>query len=96
VATVKGETAIKKRIMEAARSLLPNAAETRLVMTVNMRALRHIALLRGAEGADLEIRRLACHMVDAIRPYAPSILKDIDSFMGNYGVDQLQGEYLKV
>lgn len=60
------ETIDRKRIAESARSVLPNAAETRLVWTVNMTALRHFFKKRGAMGADLEIRRLAVNIFNAI------------------------------
>ena len=43
---------------EAARAVLPNAAETKLFVTLNARAFRHIARLRGSEHADAEFRRL--------------------------------------
>lgn len=52
-------TMLKKRVREAARSILPNATETKLVWGVNARALRNILYLRGDEAADLEIRRFA-------------------------------------
>src|SRR5213075_2989043 len=49
----------KKRAAEAARSVLPNAAETRLFWTANIAELRYILLKRGDPPADLEMRRFA-------------------------------------
>ena len=48
-----------KRVREAARSVLPGCAETRLVAKWNMRHMRHLLQMRGSEHADLEIRRFA-------------------------------------
>jgi thymidylate synthase (FAD) len=55
----------RKRAAEAARSLLPNAAETRLVWSTNLRAARHIIHMRASEFADAEIQRL---VADGIYP----------------------------
>lgn len=75
----------KKRFLEAARSRLPNAAETRLVLTCNMRALRWICSQRGASFADLEIRRLAVEMVTAGMKFAPNTFYDYKVTMGDDG-----------
>src|SRR6185369_11672204 len=47
----------KKRARQAARAVLPNSAETKIVVTGNARAWRHFCEMRGAANADLEIRR---------------------------------------
>lgn len=85
---VKADTMAKKRANEAARAHLPNAAETRLLWSPNMRLLRHVLWLRGGNGADLEIRRLALAMFDAIAERAPSVFSDmtISEADGSYGV----------
>lgn len=74
----KPSHAMKKRILEAARASLPNASETRLVWTANYRALRHIIELRGSEGADLEIRRLAGALFEQAEKIAPQFFADMD------------------
>lgn len=58
------KSTIKKRVNEASRSALPNAAETRLLFTMNGDALRHVLAMRGDAHADLEIRRLAVALYD--------------------------------
>lgn len=78
-------TMARKRVLEAARSVLPNAAETRAVWTMNMRAARHICALRGAEGADLEIRRLAVVFTKLLKDVAPLIFADFDIVEGADG-----------
>ena len=72
------ETIGKKRVNEAARSVLPNACETKLVWTGNLRALRHFLELRGGEVADLEIRRLAVAIFHAVVEVAPNTFQDMD------------------
>lgn len=80
-------TATKKRVNEAARSRLPNASETRLTWTANIRLLRHFFLLRGSEHADLEIRRLACYLHDSCIQHAPEFFFDMQQKPGSFGVN---------
>lgn len=82
-------TIVQKRINEAARSRLPNAAETRLTWTANMRLLRHFLEMRGSEHADLEIRRLACHIHDACTEHAPEFFRDFAQVEGEFGVNNV-------
>ena len=82
-ATEKAKTSAIKRANEAARSVLPNGAETRMVYTTNLRALRHILLSRGNEFADLEIRRVAVQMLEVARSYAPLFFADMEVRQGN-------------
>ncbi|MDO5112290.1 MAG: FAD-dependent thymidylate synthase [Clostridia bacterium] len=58
---------------EDARFLLPNAAETRLILTMNARELLHFFSLRCCERAQWEIRRLAWVMLGLARREAPSL-----------------------
>lgn len=62
---------------QAARSLLPNATETQIVVTANLRALRHICEARGGLGAEAEIRRLACVLLDVMKVEAPNAFRDM-------------------
>ena len=49
----------RKQARQAARAVLPNDTETRIVVTGNYRAWRHFIAMRASEHADVEIRRLA-------------------------------------
>src|SRR5256885_1055604 len=49
----------RKMAREAARGVLPNSTETKIVVTGNARAWRTMLELRSSEGAELEIRRAA-------------------------------------
>lgn len=66
----------RKQVREAARAVLPNATETRIVMTANMRAWRHIVKVRGSEHADAEIRELALELLRLLRGVAPAMFQD--------------------
>lgn len=79
---VKQATSAQKRANEAARSVLPNATETRLLYTVNLRQMYHLLTLRGGEPADLEIRRLAVKLLDNSRDYAPHFFSAIQEYAG--------------
>jgi thymidylate synthase (FAD) len=67
----------KKRARQAARSVLPNCAETKLVMTGNARSWRHFVEMRGSATADVEIRRLAGAVLEALRGEAPHLFGDM-------------------
>lgn len=91
-----GKSTKKKRANEAARASLPNACETRLVWTGNLRAMRHFLLTRGADPADLEVRRLAVAVFHAVKDVAPTIFADINEEPGDFGVPCIVGKFWKV
>ena len=62
-----------KEVREAARSVLPGCVETRIVLSGNARAWRHVLGLRLAAGADAEMRRLARLILDTLEPEAPGL-----------------------
>lgn len=61
---------------EDARYILPNAAETKIVVTMNIRELMHFFSLRCCNRAQWEIRQLAWKMLELVRPTAPYIFAD--------------------
>lgn len=61
---------------EDARYLLPNAAETKIVITMNIRELLHFFSLRCCNRAQWEIREMAHRMLELVRPTAPYIFMD--------------------
>ncbi|HEX9038878.1 MAG TPA: FAD-dependent thymidylate synthase [Ktedonobacterales bacterium] len=73
-----GRTARMKMAREAARSVLPNATETKLMFSANARALRWIMTLRGGEGAEPEIRRFAVKLARVMREEAPVLFGDME------------------
>ena len=66
----------KESANEDARFVLPNAAATRLVMTMNARELMHFFSLRCCNRAQWEIREMAWKMLELARPTAPYIFAD--------------------
>lgn len=70
-------TSRKKRARQAARAVLPNAAETKIVVTGNARSWRHFVEMRGSGGADVEIRRLAVEVLRLLSGEAPHIFGDL-------------------
>lgn len=62
---------------EDARFALPNAAATRIVVTMNFRELRHFFRLRLAKDAQWEIRQLAGAMLHLVKKQAPNVFEDI-------------------
>jgi len=60
---------------EDARYVLPNATETKLVVTYNARSLLHFFELRCCQRAQWEIRQLADLMLREVRKVAPLIFK---------------------
>ena len=61
---------------EDARFVLPNACESKIVVTMNIRELLHFFSVRCCRRAQWEIRELATRMLELARPTAPLIFAD--------------------
>ena len=70
----------RKMAREAARAVLPNATETKIVVTGNARAWRTMLELRSSEGAELEIRRLAVAVLRVLVEEAPGFFSDFEIY----------------
>ncbi len=68
----------RKQARQAARAVLPNATETRIVVTGNYRAWRHFIAVRASEHADVEIRRLAITCLRQLVDVAPAAFGDFE------------------
>lgn len=66
----------RKLARQAARSVLPNATETKIFATANARALRHFIELRGNRHAEVEIRKLAVAVLRIMQQEAPNLFGD--------------------
>ncbi len=73
---VPDKTLRRKMARQAARSVLPNATETKIFVTGNARALRHFIELRGSEHAEVEIRKVAVAMLKILQRESPNIFGD--------------------
>src|SRR5262245_35558581 len=70
------KTLRRKLARQAARSVLPNATETKIFVTANARALRHFIELRGSRHAEPEIRKLAGAVLKIMQQEAPHLFSD--------------------
>lgn len=70
------EKSAEKKAIEDARFVLPNAACTSMVMTMNARELLHFFRLRTCNRAQWEIREVADKMLAECYRVAPTIFKD--------------------
>jgi thymidylate synthase (FAD) len=77
-AGVANATLRRKQARQAARAVLPNAVETRIVVTGNYRAWRHFVAMRASEAADTEIRALAVACLRELRRVAPNVFADFE------------------
>src|SRR4051794_16778821 len=69
-------TTRRKAARQAARSVLPNATETKIFVTANARALRHFLEMRGSAFAEPEIRKLANRLLDVLQKESPNLFGD--------------------
>jgi thymidylate synthase (FAD) len=86
----------RKMAREAARAVLPNATETKIVVTGNARAWRTMLELRAGEGAELEIRRLAVATLQLLQREAPAFFSDFVIYVAEDRREAARVEYHKV
>jgi len=70
----------RKISREAARGVLPNSTETKIVVTANARAWRTMLELRASEGAELEIRRCAIAILHLFQRETPAFFSDFEIY----------------
>jgi thymidylate synthase (FAD) len=75
----------RKMAREAARSVLPNATEVKIVVSANVRAWRTMLELRLGEGAELEIRRMAVACLRVLQEEAPALFADFEIYQSGEG-----------
>lgn len=63
---------------EDARFVLPNAVESQIVVTANLREWRHIIELRGSPDAQWEIRNVAIEILKLLKKHAPTVFEDFE------------------
>ena len=86
----------RKMAREAARSVLPNATEVKIVVSANARAWRTMLELRTGEGAELEIRRLAIACLKVLQSTAPAFFSDFSIYTAVDRNEAARVEYHKV
>ena len=93
---VEDKTLCRKLARQAARSVLPNATETKIFVTANARALRHFIELRCSEHAETEIREVAAQVLDILQREAPSLFGDYEFVALPDGTRAAKTKYKKV
>jgi thymidylate synthase (FAD) len=86
----------RKMAREAARSVLPNGTETKIVVSGNVRAWRTMLELRAGEGAEQEIRRLAVAVLRLLQAEAPAFFSDFETYVAGDGAEAARVSYHKV
>jgi thymidylate synthase (FAD) len=86
----------RKSAREAARSVLPNATETKIFVTGNARAWRHFIELRGDIHAEAEIRALACDVARVLMKEAPNLFGDYEIVELPDGTERTRTTHRKV
>jgi thymidylate synthase (FAD) len=71
---------------EDARYILPNACQTKIVMTMNARSLLNFFQERTCQRAQWEIRALANEMLKKVQPVAPKIFKNAGPTCRSQGI----------
>ena len=89
-------TTKRKVARQAARSVLPNATETKVFVTANGRALRHFIELRGSAAAEPEIRKVAVKLLRLMQKEAPNIFGDFELVTLEDGSVGVRAEHHKV
>lgn len=86
----------RKMAREAARGVLPNSTETKIVATGNVRAWRTMLELRCGEGAEMEIRRLGVLVLRTLQQEAPAFFGDFEVYTAEDRREAARPGYHKV
>ncbi|MEP6692433.1 MAG: FAD-dependent thymidylate synthase [Gemmatimonadaceae bacterium] len=86
----------RKMAREAARGVLPNSTETKIVVTGNARAWRTMLELRSSEGAEMEIRRCAIAVLRLLQSEAAGFFSDFEIYTAADRVEAARIGYHKV
>nr|WP_281720030.1 FAD-dependent thymidylate synthase [Nitrosomonas nitrosa] len=78
VASALADKERTRLIRSIARSVLPSAANTTLVVTGNARAWRHLLSVRGSVPGDLEMRRYCISVFEVLSSAAPNLFADFE------------------
>jgi thymidylate synthase (FAD) len=86
----------RKMAREAARAVLPNSTETKILATGNARAWRTMLELRASEGAELEIRRCAIAILRILQQEAAGFFSDFEIYLADDHREAARISYHKV
>jgi len=95
-ASIEDKTLRRKMARQAARSVLPNATETKIFVTANARAWRHFIEMRCNEHAEVEIRQVAAQVLEVLQREAPNLFGDYEFFALPDGTRAARTRFVKV
>lgn len=88
ILSAEARTDLRKKVQQAARSVLPNETEAPIVATGNARSWRHFVEMRASAHAEIEIRELAVRVFLCLRQADPILFDD-------YTIEQISdGTYI--
>lgn len=74
----------RKEAREAARAVMPNAVETKMMVSGNLRAWRDFVKQRLSPTADAEIQELAYRILKYLSDYSPNSVQDLTPRLAEY------------
>ena len=89
-------TDLRKKVQQAARSLLPNETEAPIVVTGNARAWRHLIEMRANEHAEIEIREVALRVYKCLREADKLLFRDYELIALPDGTEAVKTAFRKV
>lgn len=92
----EARTDLRKKVQQAARSVLPNETEAPIVVTGNVRAWRHFLEMRANAHAEIEIRALAFRTFLCLQAVEPLLFGDYRVVHLPDGTDAVDTEFRKV
>ena len=78
VADLQAKGHKRKQAREAARCLMPNMTETKIVVTGNMAAWRYMLGRRLDPSADAELQEVAAMILEELKKIAPNSFRDFN------------------
>jgi thymidylate synthase (FAD) len=96
ILSAESKTDLRKKVQQAARSVLPNETETIMVMTGNVRAWRHIISMRASEHGEVEIRQAMFNVFQILKQVAPTMFQDFVVVDLSDGTQAVKTPYPKV
>lgn len=86
----------KKTMTSAMRRVAPDGLATSIGVSMNFRALRHLAEMRTSNGAETEIRLVFNKIMDIASVRWPNILADFTKEMGENGLYEWKPKFSKI
>ena len=96
ILSAERKTDLRKKVRQAARSVLSNETEAPIVVTANVRAWRHFFNMRVSEHAEVEIRRVGFETFRCLSVLAPLLFGDFETVHFSDGTHGLKTAYPKV